>query len=86
MPGRPSRRALFEYSAAALGGLGGPSCTQHPAAFTPGMQRPAIDWGIQIGDVLQDRAIVWSRTDRAARFVVEWSESERFFVPRRASI
>jgi alkaline phosphatase D len=44
----------------------------------PDSARPAVSWGLQIGDVLKDRAIVWSRTDRPARLFVEWSLDERF--------
>jgi phosphodiesterase/alkaline phosphatase D-like protein len=35
-------------------------------------------WGLQVGDVLADRAIIWSRTDRPARMPVEWSCDPRF--------
>ena len=35
-------------------------------------------WGLQIGDVLGDRAIVWSRSDKPARMFVEWSRDESF--------
>lgn len=40
--------------------------------------RPSSAWGLQIGDVLSNRAVVWSRTDRPARLFVEWSLDERF--------
>ena len=33
-------------------------------------------WGLQIGDVVADRAIVWSRADKPARMLVEWSTRE----------
>jgi alkaline phosphatase D len=35
-------------------------------------------WGLQIGDVLADRAIVWSRSDKPARMFVEWSMYQDF--------
>ena len=38
--------------------------------------RPDIPYGAASGDVTRDRAIVWSRTDRPARMLVEWSTTE----------
>lgn len=34
--------------------------------------RPTITDGVQSGDVLDDRAMLWSRADRPARLRVEW--------------
>lgn len=46
-------------------------------ALLPYLQsRPAIPYGVQCGDVTADRAIVWSRTDRPARMLVEYSTRE----------
>src|SRR5262245_21919948 len=45
--------------------------------------RPAVDHGIQIGDVTRERAIVWSRTDREARMFVEWDTTPKLASPRR---
>ncbi|HEX5658199.1 MAG TPA: alkaline phosphatase D family protein [Polyangiales bacterium] len=45
--------------------------------------QPVLAQGIQIGDPAGDRAIVWSRADRAARLFVEWDTSPRFGNPRR---
>jgi alkaline phosphatase D len=39
---------------------------------------PQLTYGIQFGDVLSDRAIVWSRADRPARMVVEHSFNPDF--------
>ena len=39
---------------------------------------PQVTHGIQIGDPLADRAIVWARADRASRLIVEYSSSETF--------
>jgi alkaline phosphatase D len=38
---------------------------------------------VQSGDVSASRAVVWSRSDRAARMVVEWSTSPAFTDARR---
>ena len=54
-----------------------------PAAVTPDAARPAMPYGVQSGDVLGDRAIVWSRSDRPARMVVEWATSESFASSQR---
>ncbi|MET0533701.1 MAG: alkaline phosphatase D family protein, partial [Steroidobacter sp.] len=40
--------------------------------------RPMANWGLQIGDVIDGRAIIWSRADRPARMIVEWSQDESF--------
>jgi alkaline phosphatase D len=45
--------------------------------------RPQIPYGVASGDVTRDRAIVWSRTDRPARMLVEWSTTESFQNVRR---
>jgi alkaline phosphatase D len=39
--------------------------------------RPELQQGIQIGDVVGDRAMIWARADRPARLVVEWSLDEQ---------
>ena len=39
---------------------------------------PRVPQGVMSGDVTADTAVIWSRTDRAARMVVEWSRNERF--------
>jgi alkaline phosphatase D len=39
---------------------------------------PQVTNGIQIGDPLAERAIVWARADRPARLRVEYSSSENF--------
>lgn len=44
---------------------------------------PEPVWGVQSGVVSSSRAVVWSRSDRPARMVVEWSTSPSFAAPRR---
>ena len=56
--------------------------------FAPGFirqdaSRPAVAYGTISGDVTRDRAIVWGRTDRRARMLVEWSTTESFQNVRR---
>ena len=46
---------------------------QAPAIVTPEKARPSAAFGVTAGDVDRDRAIIWGRTDRAARMIVEYS-------------
>jgi alkaline phosphatase D len=82
-----SRRRFLKQSAAAWGlaatGLSGILATRSaPAALA---DRPVVDQGLQIGDVLGDRAIVWSRTDRPSRLIVEWDTTDSFANARRVA-
>ena len=52
-----------------------------PAILTG--NRPNVANGVASGDVTEATAVVWSRTDRAARIVVEWDTTDSFRVPRR---
>lgn len=56
---------------------------QAPAIVTSDAARPSTAFGATAGDVDLDRAIVWSRTDRPARLVVEYSTTESFTRPNR---
>src|SRR5262249_54927605 len=54
-----------------------------PALLPAEAARPAVAQGASVGDVRGDRAIVWSRTARPARLLVEWSTTDSFADPRR---
>jgi alkaline phosphatase D len=54
-----------------------------PALVTAEGARPGVAHGTMAGDATRDRAIVWSRTDRPARMIVEWSTRESFADARR---
>ncbi len=56
---------------------------QAPAIVTSDRARPSTAFGVTAGDVDRDRAIIWSRTDRPARLVVEYATTESFANPRR---
>lgn len=77
-----SRRSFLQQAAlggVTLTGIGGILYSkQAPAVIASDAARPMANWGLQIGDVIDDRAIVWSRADRAARMIVEWSLDETF--------
>lgn len=57
--------------------------TVAPAVGTSTTARPQVPYGVQSGDLTGDRAIVWSRTDRPARLIVEYSTTESFREVRR---
>jgi alkaline phosphatase D len=56
-----------------------------PALLRPVQSSPHITHGIQIGDPLADRAIVWARADRQSRMIVEYAATENFTDARRVS-
>lgn len=47
-------------------------------AQTTSSARPRLQQGVQCGDFFADGAIVWSRSDRPARMIVEYATTERF--------
>ncbi len=54
-----------------------------PAIVTRDSGRPGMPCGVAAGDVAAGRAIVWSRTDRPARMIVECSTTASFRDVRR---
>lgn len=88
-PGDGIKRRDFLWGSGALAsiaatGLGLPGrVLGAPAAVTPEQARPKLDHGIQIGDVEAHRAMIWTRSDRPSRLIVEWDTHERFRHPRR---
>jgi alkaline phosphatase D len=83
---RLSRRRLLQAAAVAGAGVGaGALLGPVPRAFgAPGFRpsRPEVRWGVQSGDVTATSAVVWSKTDRPARMVVEVAATESFRGPR----
>ena len=83
-----SRRRFLQQTASLWGlssvGLAGILSTRiAPAAVNS--DRPLLEQGLQIGDVLADRAIVWSRSDRPARLLIEWDTTDSFANARRVT-
>src|SRR5207247_35477 len=77
------RRGFLKSSALAVGGLAAEPLRRRPvwaqgapAVVTPDRMRLGMPYGVQSGDVTGERAIVWSRTDRPARFMVEWATND----------
>jgi alkaline phosphatase D len=56
---------------------------QAPAVVTRDALRPQVPYGVMSGDVSADGAIVWSRTDRPARMIVDYALDEAMRDPRR---
>jgi len=76
-----SRRNFLKHSAAAVVTASLPR--RASAIITQDGARPAAPCGVSTGDVTEGRAIVWSRTDRPARMIVEYSTSPSFTDVRR---
>jgi alkaline phosphatase D len=74
------RRALKILGAGGLAGGGGLrevlAKSQAPALVLPEGSRPLLSHGVMSGDVTDRRAIVWSRTDRPARMIVDVATTE----------
>lgn len=49
-----------------------------PALITSDKLRPQLPCGVMSGDITRDRAIIWSRTDRPARMLLEYANNEAF--------
>ncbi len=58
---------------------------QTPAIVTSERRRPQIPYGIASGDITSNRAVIWSRSDRPARLIVEYSTQESFRTIRRVT-
>ena len=54
------------------------SFAQAPYVISRDKMRPQFPSGIQSGDPTSDSAIIWARSDRAARMWVEWSTTTNF--------
>jgi alkaline phosphatase D len=71
------RRSLVAGVAARIG-AGALHARQAPAIVTPEHMRPGIPQGVAAGYAGGYRAIIWSRSDRAARMFVEYSTTDKF--------
>ncbi|MFJ6571708.1 alkaline phosphatase D family protein [Streptomyces sp. NPDC091292] len=72
----PGRRSVLRGSLAASAALALPATVTAPALALSG--RPKAGWGVQTGDVTTDSGLVWVRSDRPARMIVETSATESF--------
>ena len=74
-------RRLLQSGAAALAARSALWAQPAPAILKG--TRPGVVSGVMSGDVSADSAVIWSRTDRPARMVVEWSTTASFANPKR---
>lgn len=76
------RRFFLKSSALSLGSatlLPAPSWAQSaPALITSDAERPVAAQGLSFGDPTANAMMVWSRSDRPARMLVEWSLDDSF--------
>ncbi|MEU6083301.1 alkaline phosphatase D family protein [Streptomyces sp. NPDC047108] len=90
--GSIGRRSVLRGGALASAGLALPSAGlalpaalsgAGPAAAQTLSGRPEARWGVQAGDVTSSSALVWVRSDRPARMIVETSATDTFRTARR---
>ncbi|MGW3651553.1 alkaline phosphatase D family protein [Streptomyces sp. NPDC000878] len=79
----PGRRSVLRGSLAASAALTLPAAVGAAAPAFALSGRPKAGWGVQTGDVTADSGLVWVRSDRPARMVVETSATESFRNARR---
>ncbi|MFI2214075.1 alkaline phosphatase D family protein [Streptomyces sp. NPDC020141] len=80
----PARRSLLRGAAAVPAALALPAVPAlggAPAQARSG--RPRAAWGVQSGEVTSSSGLVWVRSDRPARMIVETSATESFRRPER---
>ncbi|MGW2407798.1 alkaline phosphatase D family protein [Streptomyces sp. NPDC001739] len=71
------RRAVLRGAAVGSAALALPALTGAAPALARG-GRPSADWGVQVGDVTTSSGLVWVRSDRPARMVVQTAATESF--------
>jgi alkaline phosphatase D len=74
------RRDFFTLAAAAAAAA---RQERAPAIITRDEARPGVPCGVAVGDVAAGQAVVWSRTDRPSRLIVEYSTTASFTETRR---
>ncbi|MET9518131.1 alkaline phosphatase D family protein [Streptomyces sp. NPDC002994] len=83
----PDRRTVLRGSLAASAALALPGAAVGTTAAAAPAQtlsgRPRAAWGVQTGDVTSSSGLVWVRSDRPARMIVETSATESFRHSRR---
>jgi alkaline phosphatase D len=76
-----SRRRFLKASVATAAGVVLPTWTLMkgaPAIIAAENERPQALQGLHLGDPSHGSVVVWSRSDRPARMLVDWSYDERF--------
>ena len=78
-----NRRRFLEQSALAGSSLLAAECIGFPAIVASSQSRPVITSGVQSGDITTSSAMIWSRTDRPSRMIIEYSHHESMREARR---
>lgn len=78
----PGRRTVLRGSLLASAAAAVPTTLAAAPAFALS-GRPSAAWGVQVGEVTASSALVWVRSDRPARMLVETSATESFRRARR---
>src|SRR5262245_52667431 len=75
-----SRRLFLKTGAVTAAGLLVPDLgfRRGPAIVVSAAERPQALQGLHFGDPTGNAVVVWSRSDRPARMLVEWSRNEQF--------
>ncbi|MGM0354925.1 alkaline phosphatase D family protein [Streptomyces sp. ECR3] len=81
-PPSPARRNVLRGALAASAAVTLPTTLGAAPAFARS-GRPAAPWGVQAGDVTAHSGLVWVRSDRPARMIVETAATESFRQARR---
>lgn len=87
---RITRRRFLVTSALTRGGLitanlvskSGLAQSTAPGIVTSDTMRPQIPYGVASGDVTSNQAVIWSKSDRASRMIVDYDTSESFRNPQ----
>ncbi|MFI9831320.1 alkaline phosphatase D family protein [Streptomyces sp. NPDC051913] len=79
----PGRRSVLRGSLVASAALTLPAAAGAAAPAFALSGRPEAGWGVQTGDVTAHSGLVWVRSDRPARMIVETSATESFRNARR---
>jgi alkaline phosphatase D len=78
-----TRREFLAATASGVSLRDGGQPSGAPAIVTRERLRPTMPSGVQVGDIEGGEALVWSRTDRPARMMVEYATNDRFSGSRR---
>ena len=81
----PSRRGFLKAATVTAAGVALPAwaVNRAPAIVAAEVDRPQALQGLHFGDPANGSAVVWSRSDRPARMLVDWSYDESFANARR---
>jgi alkaline phosphatase D len=74
----PATRRTFLQTVSSLAASPLLAKAQSPAIVPTDSARPVITYGVMSGDVAQGSGVIWSRADRPARMIVEYSTNESF--------